>query len=171
MPAGRRVGLDGHRRDRPHPARAWSPSSRTKVGSHTHTLDNRTLYINNYPTSYSKLEIFDLTRPAAPRKLSELSFDGEDSIHDSYVDHRPDGRTLLYAASIGFTDVIDVTDPSKPAILQRLADADVTISHQAEPNAARDTLIVTDEFARRVRRARVRSRRRTAAGRRDPRLR
>ncbi len=119
----------------------------TKVGSHTHTLDDRTLYINNYPTSYSKLEIFDLTDAAAPKKLSELSFGGEDSIHDSYVDHRPDGRTLLYAASIGFTDVIDVTDKKAPRILQRLADPAVSISHQAEPNPARDTLVVTDELA------------------------
>lgn len=118
----------------------------TAVGSHTHTLDNRTLYINNYPTSYSKLEIFDLTDPAKPAKVSELSFGGQDSIHDSYVDHRPDGRTLLYAASIGFTDVIDVTDPKTPRILQRLADPAVSISHQAEPNHARDTLVVTDEF-------------------------
>lgn len=118
----------------------------TPVGSHTHTLDDRTLYINNYPTSYSKLETFDLTDPANPRKLGELSFGGQDSVHDSYVDHRPDGRTLLYAASIGFTDVIDVTDPAKPALLQRLADPTVSISHQAEPNHARDVLVVTDEF-------------------------
>jgi hypothetical protein len=119
----------------------------TAVGSHTHTLDDRTLYINNYPASYSKLEIFDLTNPSAPAKLSELSFDGEDSIHDSFVDHRPAGRSQLYAASIGYTDVIDVSDPRHPKILQRLADPSVTISHQAEPNAARDTLIVTDELA------------------------
>lgn len=118
----------------------------TAVGSHTHTLDDKTLYINNYPTDYSKLEIYDLTDPAAPKKLSELSFGGEDSIHDSYVDHRPDGRSLLYAASIGYTDVVDVTDPRTPRILQRLADPAVTISHQAEPNPARDTLVVTDEL-------------------------
>jgi len=118
----------------------------TTVGSHTHTLDDKTLYINNYPTSYSKLEIYDLTDAAAPKKLSELSFGGEDSIHDSYVDHRPDGRSLLYAASIGYTDVVDVTDPKTPKILQRLADPAVTISHQAEPNPARDTLVVTDEL-------------------------
>ncbi len=118
----------------------------TAVGSHTHTLDDKTLYINNYPTAYSKLEIYDLTDAAAPKKLSELSFGGEDSIHDSYVDHRPDGRSLLYAASIGFTDVVDVTDPKTPKILQRLADPAVTISHQAEPNPARDTLVVTDEL-------------------------
>ncbi len=117
---------------------------RIKWGTHTHTLDDRTLYINNYATS--RLEVFDLANPAKPRKLSELSFGGEYSVHDSFVDHRPDGRTLLYAASIAYTDVIDVTDPTKPTLLQRIHDNAVTISHQAEPNYTRDTLVVTDEF-------------------------
>ena len=118
-----------------------------KIGSHTHTLDWPYLYINNYPTSYHKLEVFSLEDPAAPRKIGQLDFGaGEDSIHDSWVDHRPDGRTLLYAASIGATDVIDVTRPSEPVHLQRLVDPEVTISHQAEPSFDRDTLVVTDEF-------------------------
>ena len=116
------------------------------VGTHTQTLDDRILYVNNYPARYSKLEIFDLTKPAEPRRVGQLSFGGEDSIHDSFVDHRPDGKTLLYAASIGFTDVIDVSDVSAPSLLQRIADPTVTISHQAEPNYKRDTLLVTDEF-------------------------
>jgi hypothetical protein len=116
------------------------------VGTHTHTLDDRILYVNNYPTSYSKLEVFDLTNPGQPTRIGELSFGGDDSIHDSFVDHRPDGRTLLYAASIGFTDVIDVSDPRTPTLLQRIADPAVTIAHQAEPSPARDVLIVTDEF-------------------------
>jgi hypothetical protein len=120
----------------------------TAIGSHTHTLDWPYLYVNNYPTSYHKLEVFSLEDPAAPRKIGEMDFGaGEDSIHDSWVDHRPDGRTLLYAASIGATDVIDVTRPSAPAHLQRIVDPEVTISHQAEPSAARDTLVVTDEFS------------------------
>ena len=117
-----------------------------QVGTHTHTLDDRTLYVNNYPTSYSKLEVFDLTNPYAPRKAGELKFGGEDGVHDSFVDHRPDGRSLLYAASIGYTDVIDISDPAKPALLQRIQDGSVSISHQAEPSHDRDTLVVTDEF-------------------------
>jgi hypothetical protein len=119
----------------------------TKIGSHTHTLDWPYLYVNNYPTSYHKLEVFSLEDPAAPKKIGEMDFGaGENSIHDSWVDHRPDGRTLLYAASIGATDVIDVTNPAQPVHLQRLVDPEVTISHQAEPNAAHDTLVVTDEY-------------------------
>ena len=78
--------------------------------------------------------------------------------HPRLVRRPPAGRAHpAYAASIGFTDVIDVTDPRKPQPAQRFADPQVTISHQAEPNSTRDTLIVTDEFARRVGPARLRS--------------
>jgi hypothetical protein len=115
-------------------------------GSHNNTLDWPYLYVNQYATSYSQLEIFDLSTPSQPRKVGGLSFDGEDSVHDLYVDHRPDGRTFAYAASIGFTDVIDVTDPSAPLLRERLADPHVTISHQAEPNFDRRLLLVTDEY-------------------------
>jgi len=117
------------------------------VGAHNNTLDWPFLYIDNYPTSYHKLEVFSLADPAAPRKLGQLDFGADsDGVHDSYVDHRPDGRTLLYAASIGNTDVIDVSDPAKPKLDLRFADPRVTISHQAEPNFNRTKLLVTDEF-------------------------
>jgi hypothetical protein len=115
-------------------------------GSHNNTLDWPYLYVNQYATSYSQLEIFDLTTPSQPKKVGGLSFGGEDSVHDLYVDHRPDGKTFAYAASIGFTDVIDVTDPSNPILRERLQDPHVTISHQAEPNFNRRLLLVTDEY-------------------------
>jgi hypothetical protein len=117
------------------------------VGSHNNTLDWPYLYVDNYPTSYHKLEVFSLADPAAPVKVSELDFGaGTDGVHDAYVDHRPDGRALLYAASIGHTDAIDVTDPAHPRLDLRFADPDVSISHQAEPNFDRSLLLVTDEF-------------------------
>jgi hypothetical protein len=115
-------------------------------GSHNNTLDWPYLYVDQYATSYSQLEIFDLSTPSAPRKVGGLSFGGEDSVHDLYVDHRPDGKTFAYAASIGFTDVIDVTDPANPLLRERLQDPFVTISHQAEPNFDRRLLLVTDEY-------------------------
>ena len=118
-----------------------------EVGSHNDTLDWPYLYVDNYPTSYHRLEVFSLATPSAPKKIGELNF-GEDTdgIHDSYVDHRPDGKSLLYAASIGHTDVIDIADPSKPKLALRFADPRVSISHQAEPNFDRSMLLVTDEF-------------------------
>jgi hypothetical protein len=115
-------------------------------GSHNNTLDWPYLYVNQYVTSYSQLEIFDLSTPSAPRKVGALSFNGEDSVHDLYVDHRPDGKTFAYAASMGFTDVIDVTNPAAPVLRERLQDPHVTISHQAEPNFDRRLLLVTDEY-------------------------
>jgi hypothetical protein len=117
------------------------------VGTHTQTLDGHVLYVNNYQEDYHRLEIFNLTNPAAPTKLSEWDFgDGASSVHDSYPDHRPDGKVLLYAASIEATDVLDVTDPAQPRLLQRITDPEVSVAHQAEPNFARNVLIVTDEF-------------------------
>jgi hypothetical protein len=115
-------------------------------GSHNNTLDWPYLYVDQYSTAYSQLEIFDLSTPSVPRKVGELSFGGEDSVHDLSVDHRPDGKTFAYAASIGFTDVIDVTDPAKPILRERLQDPHVTISHQAEANFDRTLLLVTDEY-------------------------
>ena len=119
-----------------------------QIGTHTHTLDGPLLYINNYQTSYSKFEIYDLTNPSAPAKLSELKLPaGQPSAHDSYIDHRPDGRVLMYPASGGnLTDVIDVTDPRTPKLLQRVQDSSVSFSHQAEPNFDRSLLMVTDEY-------------------------
>jgi hypothetical protein len=115
-------------------------------GSHNNTLDWPYLYVDQYSTAYSQLEIFDLSTPSVPRKVGEVGFNGEDSVHDLSVDHRPDGKTFAYAASIGFTDVIDVTDPHKPILRERVQDPHVSISHQAEANFDRTLLLVTDEY-------------------------
>jgi hypothetical protein len=125
---------------------AWIDKKELPRGSHNNTLDWPYLYVDQYSTAYSQLEIFDLSTPSVPRKVGELNYNGEDSVHDLYVDHRPDGKTFAYAASIGFTDVIDVTDPAKPILRERLADPHVTISHQSEPNFDRTLLLVTDEY-------------------------
>src|SRR4051812_31024478 len=117
------------------------------VGSHNDTLDWPYLYVDNYPKSYHRLEIFDLSAPAAPKKVGQYDFGANtDGIHDSFVDHRPDGRDLLYAASIGHTDVLDVTRPQEPRLLLRCAAPAIPLSHQAEPNSDRSLLLVTDEF-------------------------
>lgn len=115
-------------------------------GAHNNLLNWPYLYVAQYQVDYSKLEIFDLTDPSAPRKAGELDFGGKTSSHDLIVDHRPDGRSLAYSASVTGTDVIDVTDPSRPRALQRITDPAVSISHQAEPNHDRTMLVVTDEF-------------------------
>ena len=115
-------------------------------GSHNNTLDWPYLYVDQYTNTYSKLEIFDLSTPSAPKKIGGIDYGGQDSHHDLTVDHRPDGKSFAYAASINFTDVIDVTNPRNPVLRERIRDPAVSISHQAEPNYDRSLLLVTDEF-------------------------
>ena len=138
-----------------------TPSGRIEDGAHNVTLDWPHLYIDQYQPTYGsapaedagKAEIFDLSDPAAPQFVSEIDFDGavpaqygETGFHDAYPDHRPDGKDLLYGASIQKSDIVDVADPAAPKELQTIADPQVGISHGAEPNHARDVLIVTDEY-------------------------
>jgi hypothetical protein len=115
-------------------------------GSHNNTLDWPYLYVDQYINTYSKLEIFDLRNPAKPKKVGGIDYGGQSSPHDLIVDHRPDGKAFAYAASVAYTDVIDVTNPAKPVLRERIKDAQVTISHQAEPNFDRSLLLVTDEY-------------------------
>ncbi|MEA3136163.1 MAG: hypothetical protein QOC71_444 [Thermoplasmata archaeon] len=115
------------------------------VGSHTQTLDYPYLYINNYDPEYRIIEIYDISDLEKPKKVSQVEMNGT-AAHDSYVDHRPDGKTLLYSASVATHDVVDVTNPAAPMFLQKVRDSQVTISHQVEPNFKRDVLIATDEY-------------------------
>lgn len=62
------------------------------------------------------------------------------------MDHRPDGKTLMYAASVHKSDVIDITDPMKPTWLQS-ATSTYTISHDVQPNYDRSLILVDDEGA------------------------
>ena len=125
---------------------AWIGQDKLVDGSHNNTLDWPYLYVDQYTNTYSKLEIFDLRDPTKPKKVGGIDYGGQDSHHDLIVDHRPDGKAFAYAASINFTDVIDVTNPRNPVLRERIRDPQVTISHQAEPNHDRSLLLVTDEF-------------------------
>ncbi len=125
---------------------AWIGQDKLVDGSHNNTLDWPYLYVDQYTNTYSKLEIFSLADPRNPKKVGGIDYGGQDSHHDLIVDHRPDGKSFAYAASINFSDVIDVTDVTKPVLRERIRDPQVTISHQAEPNFDRSLLLVTDEF-------------------------
>lgn len=121
---------------------------------HTVTLDGDLLYLNPqiagfYPQKEQRIRIFDISNPAKPVEKGEVkSGDGIQALaHDSFVDHRPDGKDLLYGASVHTTDVFDVTDPLNSSVLQRTVTPDMTISHQAQPNHDRSLLIVSDESA------------------------
>jgi hypothetical protein len=125
---------------------AWIGQDKLVDGSHNNTLDWPRLYVNQYTNTYSKLEIFDLSTPSQPKKIGGIDYGGQDSHHDLIVDHRPDGKSFAYAASINFTDVIDVTKPEAPVLRERIRDPQLSISHQAEPNFDRTLLLATDEY-------------------------
>ena len=125
----------------------------TLVGSHNHTIDWPYLYIDQYVASYNKIDIYDLTNPSAPVKLPGVSYGppapgfGSTSPHDLIIEHRDDGKDYLYASSGNQTsDVIDVTDPANPIILQRLVDPAVDFAHQSEPNHDGSLTLITDEY-------------------------
>lgn len=121
---------------------------------HTSTLDNKTLYLNPQVAAFypqpgnSHVTVFDVSDPAHPVKKGAITPPGSDLglAHDTYIDHRPDGKTLMYAASIHKSDVIDVTDPLASSWLQT-AISTYTISHDVQPNHDRSILIVDDEGA------------------------
>jgi hypothetical protein len=121
---------------------------------HTATLDDKTLYLNPQVAGFypqpgnAHITVFDISDPTKPVKKGTIDTPGSDAglAHDSYIDHRPDGRTLMYAASIHKSDVIDVTDPLAPNWLQS-ATSTYTISHDVQPNHDRTILVVDDEGA------------------------
>ena len=126
---------------------------------HTATLDNgsKTLYLNPQVAAFfpqtpnAHITAFDISDPANPRKLGVIKPPGSDAglAHDSFIDHRPDGKTLMYAASVHKTDVIEITsvNPLASNWLQSSTSPSYTISHDAQPNHDRSLIVVDDEGA------------------------
>ena len=122
---------------------------------HTSTLDNKTLYLNPqvaafYPqTPNAHITVFDISDPTKPVKKGTIAPPGSDVglAHDEYIDHRPDGKSLMYAASVHKSDVLDVTNPLASTWLQTTTWPGYTISHDVQPNFDRSIIIVDDEGA------------------------
>ena len=121
---------------------------------HTSTLDGDTLYLNPQVAAFypqpgnAHITAFDISDPSHPVKKGVIAPPGSDLglAHDSYIDHRPDGKTLMYAASVHKSDVIDITDLAEPNWLQS-AVSTYTISHDVQPNHDRSIIVVDDEGA------------------------
>ena len=121
---------------------------------HSATLDNDMLYLNPQVAAFypqpgnAHITAFDISDPANPVKKGFIEPPGSDAglAHDSYIDHRPDGKTLMYAASVHKSDVIDLTYPMSPTWLQS-ATSTYTISHDVQPNHDRSLIVVDDEGA------------------------
>jgi hypothetical protein len=122
---------------------------------HTATLDNKMLYTNPQVAAFfpqpgnAHVTAFDISDPSKPVKKGTISGPSSEAglAHDSYVDHRPDGKTLMYGASVHQSDVFDITDPTKAAWLQSTTSPQYTISHDVQPNHDRTILVVDDEGA------------------------
>lgn len=126
-----------------------SSSGMVVDGAHNTTLDWPNLYVDQYTQTYGAVEVFNLSDPRAPKRIAKLSIpvqNGQSGFHDSIPDHSRQDRSLLYAASIQKSDILDITDPTAPKVLQTIADPQVGISHGAEPSHDRKVLIVTDEY-------------------------
>ena len=123
-------------------------------GAHNVTFDWPNLYVDQYTQTYGKAEVYALgaqagASPSNPLRIGEVVFppqNGQSGFHDSFPSHRPDGKDLLYGASIQKSDIVDIGDPTKPEVVQTILDPQVGISHGAEPNHDRSLLIVTDEY-------------------------
>lgn len=119
---------------------------------HTANVDNDLIYLNPQVAPFfpqpgnAHITVFDISDPAKPVKKGTIATATSDTslAHDSYVDHRPDGRTLLYGASIFQTDVWEVTAPGQATFMQTIR-GDQTISHDVQPNHDRTVIVVDDE--------------------------
>ena len=122
---------------------------------HTATLDNEMLYTNPQVAAFfpqpgnAHITAFDISDPSNPVKVGTISGPTSEAglAHDSYIDHRPDGNTLMYGASVHQSDVFDITDPLAPEWLQSTTSPQYTISHDVQPNHDRSIIIVDDEGA------------------------
>jgi len=122
---------------------------------HTSTLDNTTLYTNPQVAAFypqpdnAKVYAYDISDPTKPKRIGAVSGPGSDVglAHDTFIDRRPDKRTLMYAASVSKVDVFDVTDPMKATWLQTTASPQYTIAHDVQPNYDRKVIVVDDEGA------------------------
>jgi hypothetical protein len=122
---------------------------------HTATIDRgNTLYMNpqvfaGYPQPGNEhITIYDISDRAHPKKTGTITTPVPQLglAHDTYIDHRPDGKSLMYAASVHRTDVLDVTNPLQATWLQSSV-SEYTISHDVQPNWDRSVILVDDEGA------------------------
>ena len=120
---------------------------------HTATLDNKWLLLNPQAAAIAPapenlhIPLYDISDPTKPVRKGFIEGRGAGLAHDTYVDHRPDGKTLLYSGSVHTSDVFDITDPLAPVLLQQQSSPEITISHDVQPNHKRDMIIVDDEGA------------------------
>jgi hypothetical protein len=124
-------------------------------GSHNHSIhpSGRYLYNSNSDLMSSFLpaiEVFDISKFAAPRKVGELALPTRPGLgtesHD--ITFSDDGKRA-YSAALSQGVVIDTTNPAAPSIISSWLDPAINVWHQADPfsSGGRDFVLVEDEFA------------------------
>jgi hypothetical protein len=123
-------------------------------GSHNQTVhpSGRYLYNSNADFTFpSAVEVFDISAPSRPRKVTELGLVTGIESHD--ITFSADGRRA-YVAALTHTLILDTTNPRDPVIIGRIIDPAINIHHQSDPITIDDPvlgkrtfLVVTDELA------------------------
>ena len=122
---------------------------------HSATLDGKMLYTNPQVAAFypqpgnAHITAFDISDPSKPVKKGTISGPTSEAglAHDSFIDHRPDGKTLMYGASVHTSDVFDITNPAAANWLQSTTSPQYTIAHDVQPNYDRTIIVVDDEGA------------------------
>ena len=88
------------------------------------------------------------TRPSRSRRArSRRPAPTSGLAHDTYIDHRPDGKTLMYAASIHQIGRLRRHQPAQRDLAADARRSTYTISHDVQPNHDRTIIVVDDEGA------------------------
>jgi hypothetical protein len=128
-------------------------------GSHNQTVHPSGNYLYNSNSDLATslqpaIEIFDINKLSAPRKVGELSLPvnpglGSES-HD--ITFNKSG-SRAYSAALSQGVIIDTTRPAAPKIVKTFTDPAINVWHQSDPFSTtdasgrrRDFLIVEDEF-------------------------
>jgi hypothetical protein len=103
-----------------------------------------------------KITIFDISNPAAPKKVQDFPLRyvptslGSES-HD--ITFSADGKRA-YSAALSQTLILDTTNPAQPKQIAQIIDPTIEVSHGADPirlkkkdGTFRDLLLVSDEHA------------------------
>jgi hypothetical protein len=141
--------------DKKNPKLLSTISDESNVYVHTATMDNggKRLFLNPQAAAFypqgtePHISVWDISDPKNPKREGQISKQGIGLAHDTFVDHRPDGKTLMYAASIHTSDVFDISDIQAPSLMQEVTSAEITISHDVQPNHDRSMIVVDDEGA------------------------
>jgi hypothetical protein len=97
------------------------------------------------PIPGGRIYIVDVANPRAPKLVSTFALPGDRmSTHD--ITFSRNGKRA-YVAALQETYILDTSKPAEPAIVSRIEDPSINISHGADPTPDGKYLLITDEQA------------------------